>query len=112
MTHLTDEQMHRALAETREYTVVLLMAGPAYGTEAARPIVWEHGRRNLELRADGVMNIVCPVMDDSPLCGLAIHAGTVDEVRTIVEGDPGVRAGVFTYELHPARSFPGDSLPR
>jgi hypothetical protein len=25
--------------------------------------------------------------------------------------DPGVQAGVFTFEVHPARSFPGDRLP-
>ena len=23
----------------------------------------------------------------------------------------GVKAGVFTYEVHPVRSFPGDCLP-
>jgi hypothetical protein len=110
MTHVTDEQMHQALSETRAYTALLLFAGPKYGTDEAQPIMWEHGRRNLELRADGVLSIVCPIMDDSPLCGVAVYAGTIDEVRTIVEGDPGVQAGVFTYELHPARSFPGDSL--
>jgi hypothetical protein len=25
--------------------------------------------------------------------------------------DPGVQAGIFTYEIHPIRSFPGDALP-
>jgi len=25
--------------------------------------------------------------------------------------DPGLQAGIFTYEIHPCRSFPGDSLP-
>jgi hypothetical protein len=24
--------------------------------------------------------------------------------------DPGVQAGVFTYDIHPTRSFPGSSL--
>ena len=28
-----------------------------------------------------------------------------------MDGDPGVQAGVFVYELHPCRSFPGDALP-
>jgi hypothetical protein len=28
-----------------------------------------------------------------------------------MEDDPGVKAGVFVYEVHPCRSFPGDSLP-
>jgi hypothetical protein len=93
MTQLTDEQMRKAMTETRPYTVVLLEAGPSYGTDEARPIVWEHGRRNFELRAEGVLSIVCPILDDSPLCGVGIFPGTVDEVRTVIEGDPAVRAG-------------------
>ncbi len=28
-----------------------------------------------------------------------------------MDGDPGVAAGIFTYEAHPIRSFPGDGLP-
>jgi hypothetical protein len=25
--------------------------------------------------------------------------------------DPGVQAGLFSYDIHPARSFPGSALP-
>jgi hypothetical protein len=28
-----------------------------------------------------------------------------------MDGDPGVRAGVFTYEAHSIRGFPGSTLP-
>ena len=28
-----------------------------------------------------------------------------------MDDDPGVQAGVFTYEVHPVRGFPGDGLP-
>lgn len=28
-----------------------------------------------------------------------------------MDDDPAVLAGIFTYEIHPVRSFPGDSLP-
>jgi hypothetical protein len=110
MTHFSDAEMRERLTQSREYTVVLLEAGPKYGTEEAGAIIWEHGRRNFELRADGVLNIVCPIADDTPLCGMGIFSGTPDEVRRIMDDDPGVRAGVFTYRVHPARSFPGDSL--
>ena len=110
MTRFSDEQMQAAMTQTREYTVVLLEAGPQYGTEAAKPVIWEHGRRNFELRADGILNIVCPITDDSPLCGVGIFAGTADDVRRVMDDDPGVRAGVFTYRIHPTRSFPGDAL--
>ena len=29
----------------------------------------------------------------------------------IMDEDSAVQAGVFTYAVHPIRSFPGDSLP-
>jgi hypothetical protein len=70
-----------------------------------------HGRRNHSLRADGVLAIVCPIFDESPRCGIGIFDSSVEEVTAIMEGDPGVAAGVFTYELHPVFSFPGDKLP-
>lgn len=110
MTLPTDEQMMAALARTREYTVVLLKAGPAYATDDAPAIVREHGRRNFALRADGSLNVVCPVLDDSELRGVGIFARSLDQTREIMDGDPGVQAGVFVYEMHPVRSFPGDAL--
>jgi hypothetical protein len=35
----------------------------------------------------------------------------VDEIKKVMDEDPGVKAGVFVYEIHACRSFPGDSLP-
>ena len=32
------------------------------------------------------------------------------EVVRIMDGDPGVVAGVFVYDVHPCRGFPGDAL--
>ena len=74
-------------------------------------IVWEHGRKNFALRADGVLPIVCAVSDGSDVSGVGIFDAAVDEVRQIMDEDPGVKAGVFVYEIHAGRSFPGDSLP-
>jgi len=36
---------------------------------------------------------------------------TPEEVVRIMDEDPAVKAGIFTYEVHPIRGFPGDSLP-
>ena len=58
-----------------------------------------------------MLAIVCPVPDDSALCGMGIFTGTVEETTALMADDPGVRAGVFTFEVHPVRSFPGDALP-
>jgi hypothetical protein len=77
----------------------------------ARPIVWEHGRRNMALQAAGIMPIVCPVGNDE-ISGISIFNTDADEARAIMAGDPGVQAGIFTVEVHTCRGFPGDALPR
>lgn len=111
MTTITDEFMQHMMTTTRNYSILILKVGPNIHTPDAKRIIWEHGRRNFALRADGLLSIVCPVTDDSDVCGLGIFNATPDETKKIMDEDPGVQAGIFTYEIHPCRSFPGDSLP-
>jgi len=108
---VTDEYMKDMLARTREYTVVLLRPASRYAEPDARGIIWEHGRRNFALRADGVLAVVCPVADDSDLAGVGIFNATPEETARIMDGDPAVQASVLSYEVHPVRGFPGDGLP-
>ena len=110
-TPITDEYMREMLGQTRPYTVVLLKRGSTYGEQGSDAVVWEHGRRNFELRADGRLAVVCPIADGSEWSGVAIFDGSPEDVAAIMDGDPGVQAGLFTYEVHPTRSFPGDALP-
>ena len=110
MTTITDEQLQALVASARPYTIVILSWGPERDTNGVKSIIWEHGRRNATLRADGALPIVCPIGDET-LAGLGIFDRDPDATREIMEGDPGVQAGVFTYELHATRSFPGDQLP-
>jgi len=110
-TEISDEFMREMLSRSRAYTLVLLKAGPNRDADGVHATVWEHGRRNFALRADGLLAIVCPVTDDSEWRGIGIFDGTVDEVAALMDGDPGVQIGVFEYEVHPVRSFPGDCLP-
>jgi hypothetical protein len=111
MTEITDDFMREQMTRTREYSLVLLKAGENHGQEGSRAIIWEHGRRNFQLRADGLLSIVCPVPDDTDLCGVGIFNASIDRTREIMQGDPAVVAGVMTFEVHPVRSFPGDALP-
>jgi hypothetical protein len=111
MTTITDDYMREMMTKTRAYTVVLLKAAPGFYEPGARAIVWEHGRRNFSLRADGLLSIVCPVTDDSEYTGVGIFNATPDETARLMDADPGVKAGIFTYEIHPVRSLPGDTLP-
>ena len=112
MTTITDEYMMQMIATTKNYTVVILKAGPNKDIAGLQQIIWEHGRRNFALRAEGLLSIVCPVSDDSDVKGIGIFNAGVEETKGIMDEDPGVMEGVFIYEMHPVRSFPGDSLPK
>jgi hypothetical protein len=109
-TTITNEFMRRMLATAKDYCVVILRQGPKSSQPGAGEIVWEHGRRNFQLRAEGVLSIVCPVVDGGDIKGVEIFNASVEETRRIMDEDPGVQSGIFVYETHLCRSFPGDSL--
>ncbi|MFZ3345072.1 hypothetical protein [Mycobacterium sp.] len=111
MKTFTDDEMGQLLPTARTYSVVILKQGPKFADDATPGIVWEHGRRNFGLRHGGVLAVVLPVTDGSDVCGIGVFAATVDETIAIIGDDPGVAAGVFTYEVHSCLGFPGDSLP-
>lgn len=110
MAEISDDFMREMLAKTKNYCIVILRDGPNRGIDDAKKIVWEHGRRNFALRRDGILRIVCPVSDSSEVSGIGIFDASFDETKRIMDEDPGVKAGVFIYEVHPCRSFPGDCL--
>jgi hypothetical protein len=112
MTTITDELMMQMISQAKLYSIVLLKSGPNYGKPENQPSIWEHARRNFELREKGLLSIVCPVSDETDLKGIGIFNADVEQTKEIMDGDPGVIAGVFIYEVHTARSFPGDSLPK
>jgi hypothetical protein len=111
MATITDDYMRQMLTTTKRYCVVILKAGPRRNEPGVEKIAWEHGRRNFSLRADGVLSIVCPVADGSDVAGVGIFNTSIEEVKKIMDDDPGVKAQVFVCEAHECRSFPGDSLP-
>jgi hypothetical protein len=110
-TQITDEYMEEMLGKSKTYTAMLLRVTERAGEPDAPQIVWEHGRRNFALRAEGKLPIVCPAIDDSDWAGVAIFDATPEEVERIMADDPGVESGLFTYELHPVRGFPASMLP-
>ena len=113
---VTDEQLEQSRATMKPYTLLILKAGPKFERDPHRTpwvteVIWEHGKRYAALRLAGLMPIVCPVGDGGDVTGIGIFDATPEDVERIMAGDPGVRAGVFTYEIHPTRTFPGSSLP-
>lgn len=111
MTDISDDYMREMHSHARGYTLVLLKSTPKRQEPGADAIIWEHGRRNYALRAEGTLAIVGPIRDGSALSGIGIFNAPPEEVTRIMEGDPAVQAGIFTFEVHPLTSFPGDSLP-
>jgi hypothetical protein len=108
--HISDDYMNNRISQAKTYVLVVLKPTPQYFAAGSRPIVWEHGRRNMALQAAGIMPIVCPV-GDGEISGIGIFNTDPDEARSIMADDPGVRAGIFTTEIHTCRGFPGDALP-
>ncbi|HME51184.1 MAG TPA: hypothetical protein VKM55_03125 [Candidatus Lokiarchaeia archaeon] len=111
MAEITDEFMRQILGASKDYCIVLLKTKRGIKKAGAEKIIWEHGRRNFFLRAEGKLPIVFRVTDDSNLAGIGIFNATEDEVKAILEEDPAVKAGIFACEIHPCKSFPGDCLP-
>jgi len=113
MNRITDEYMRRMLQTTKRYTVTILHRTPLRDGSGADEIVWEHGRRNFKLRRDGLLCIVCPVdKDESDVTGICIFSTALEETRKIMDEDPAVKAGIFTYEIHSIEGFPGDALAK
>ncbi len=117
LPEVTDEMLNESLPKLRPYTLVILKAGPNFSvpgpdrdSEAARTI-WEHGKRNFALRTAGLLPIVCPVADGSGVTGIGIFDASPEDVEAIMSEDPGVKVGLFTYDIHPTRTFPGSCLP-
>lgn len=114
MSQITDDYMQSMLKLLKPYTVVLLRATPKRKEPGADQIVWEHGRRLFELRRDGKLCIVCPTFtsNTSGVSGLMIFRTDTEETRKIMDDDPTIRAGIYTYDLFPVEGYPGDSLAK
>ncbi|HVU65902.1 MAG TPA: hypothetical protein VHD63_02175 [Ktedonobacteraceae bacterium] len=110
MTTITDEFMRQMMTSTRPYTLVILKTRPGRSEAGADAIIWEHGRRNFELRARGLLLIVCPIRDGSDTAGIGIFNASPAEVEQLMAEDPAIKADILSYEIHATRSFPGDCL--
>jgi len=111
-TAINDDQMKQLLSQAKGYTVVILHKTEKFREPGMEKVVWEHGKRNFQLKADGLLSIVCAIRDESDVSGVGIFNATPEETRKIYEEDPGVKAGIFTFEVHACSSFPGSSLPK
>jgi predicted ester cyclase len=113
---VTDEMLRDALQRIRPYTVYILKASPSYQEPGpareswVEDLIWEHAKRNYALYLAGLKRIVCPIGDDSGTTGVGIFAADPGEADRIMRQDPAVKAGLFTYEIHPTQTFPESTL--
>jgi uncharacterized protein YciI len=91
-----------------QYYLVFLRRGPAWTTAVTPETtkVSEGHRANLDrLTKEGTLVVAGPVMEslgNPPIAGILIlRVASAAEAKAIVEGDPGVKAGRFTYEMAP-----------
>jgi hypothetical protein len=117
LPEISDEDFRALLATARNYTVMILKAGPEYmdpGPDRdlrVTALIMEHGKRNARLQRAGLMPIICPIGDGSGVTGIGVFDAPPEDVVRIMDADPGVQAGVLAYEVHPCLSFPGSALP-
>lgn len=103
---VTDDMMKAALPTAKPYCLMILRSTAKLVRPDVGSVIWEHGRRNFALREAGLLSIVCPVADGTDLSGIIIFNVDVEQAREIMDGDPGVQAGIFTYALHPVAASP------
>lgn len=65
----------------------------------------------MALQQAGLMPVVCPVAGASEWAGIGNLAVAPERAAEIFSEDPGVKAGIFTFEVHPVVGFPGSTLP-
>ncbi len=113
---VTTEMLQAALQTIRPYTVCILKAGPRFqepGPEReswVSDLIWEHGKRNYALYLADLQRVICPIADGGGTTGVGIFDADPEDVDRIMREDPGVKAGLFTYELHATQTFPESKL--
>ena len=102
------------MASIKLYVLVVLTKGENYGlSDSPRIIQSEHLPYIFEQRRDNQMVLTMPIMDNSSnLADVAIYNTTdKEEVKSLLDKDPAIMAGVFDYEIVTGMGLPGDQLP-
>ena len=108
---LTNEEFPAARGAARPFTLCILRPGPNFEPPGPDPttgttaIIFAHGKRNVALQKAGLMPVVCPVGDGGDVSGVSLLDVGLEDAARMMDADPGVQAGVFTYELHACRAL-------
>jgi uncharacterized protein YciI len=101
------------------YQMVLLRrtaAGRDFDEETRERIFREHLAYTLRLVTGGDQLAAGPVQDspaeEENICGVGIYQKeSLDEVRRLIEQDPGVQQGLYRFDMMTWRTAPGTVTP-
>jgi uncharacterized protein YciI len=107
------------MPELVSYQMVLLRhtaAGRNFDEETTERIFREHLAYTLSRIASGDQLAAGPVADspaeEEDVCGLGFYQkDSLDEVRRLIEQDPGVQQGLYGFDLMTWRTAPGTVTP-
>ena len=107
------------MPELVSYQMVLLRhtaAGRGFDEETIDRIFREHLAYTLSLLAGGDQLAAGPVADSpdevEDICGLGFYQKeSLDEVRRLIELDPGVQQGLYCFDVMTWRTAPGTVTP-
>lgn len=107
MVEITPNAIKAEVAKARSYTLVVLRRGPRF--DATSDIQMSHLQHVFGMRNAGEQLVTIPVTDSGEIVGIGLMAtANKDEAAALMESDPGVAAGRFTYELLSCMAMPGD----
>lgn len=108
-----DAQILQQLSNMKPYTLLIFRKGQAYDSAETEKIIQsQHLPYLFTLREKGAVALSLPIMDNTDMLAIAVYTiANKEEVKKLVEKDPAVMAGVFSYELLFCMGMKADTLP-
>lgn len=93
------------LEQMTKLFVLFLTKGPKWTAEETPELAKlqiEHVEYQISLRKSGKTLMVGPLIDNGKIRGITVFkVNSAEEVQVLMNEDPGVKAGVFEYKIHP-----------
>ena len=108
---VTQEQIRQELAKGKPYIVVLLKKGKKFITDKAQAEAMrgKHFDHLFQLRAEGKVIVLFGTRENGEIRSIEVFVSTdKPEVERLVNEDPAVQAGHFSFELLQMTGLPGD----
>lgn len=112
-TEITDAYVQDQVAKGKIYTFVELVPGAhEIKNEAEKNrLIATHVKYIFQLKADKKLATAGPVMNDKHLHGIYIfNTPQQEEVQKLLDADPAISKGHFSYRMYTWFSIPGDQL--